>query len=181
MMGYGDERGFRSAATVSVNMASYENEQFLRNRKVKSPMAYENHLIHYGIHKRMMEDTTFNLTMGEGTQAAMIEHMEATEMLITEVCNKNPAYAAQVMQRFPDFPIFIKPEEFGLMPPMMVLMSQGQQGAPGVMSPEQQTAGEAGMMAQPAVGAELTTTATNPMDINAAPVEQGQPAYSEGL
>jgi hypothetical protein len=64
---------------------------------------------------------------------------------------------------------------------MMVLMSQGQQGAPGVMSPEQQTAGEAGMMAQPAVGAELTTTAQNPMDINAAPVEQGQPAYSEGL
>ena len=180
MMGYGDERGFRSASTVSVRMAEYENEQFLRNRKVKTPTAYENHLIHYGIHKRMMEDVTFNLNMNEKAQETMIGHMEATEMLILEISNKNPAYAAQVMQRFPDFPVFIKPEDFGLISPIQVLMSQGQQ-APVTAGPEQQTAGEAGMMGQPEMGAELTTTAQNPMDINAAPVDQGTPAYNEGL
>ena len=180
MMGYGDEKGFRSAATVSVRMAEYENEQFLRNRKVKSPNAYENHLIHYGIHKRMMEDVTFNLNMAEKAKVEMVTHMEATELLITEISNKNPAYAAQVMTRFPDFPVFIEPAQFNLMAPIQVLMSQGQAQQPGVMAPEQQTAGESAMM-NPAMGAELTTTATNPMDINAAPVEQGQAAYTEGL
>ncbi len=183
MMGYGDEKGFRSAATVSVRMAEYENEQFLRNRKVKSPMAYENHLIHYGIHKRMMEDVTFNLTMGEKAQAGMIEHMEATEMLICEISGKNPMYAMQVMQRFPDFPVFIKPEEYGLMPPMTIIQGmQGMGAGPAPMTPEQQTAGEAPMMAgQPGPSAELISTAQNPMDVNAAAVPQGEPSYTEGL
>jgi hypothetical protein len=86
------------------------------------------------------------------------------------------------MQRFPDFPIFVKPEEIGLINPIQVLMMQGQQNQPpGPASPEQQTAGQAGQMAQPAQGAQLTTTAQNPMDINAEPVSQGQPAYGEAL
>jgi hypothetical protein len=128
----------------------------------------------------MMEDVTFNLNMAEKAKVEMVTHMEATELLITEISNKNPAYAAQVMTRFPDFPVFIEPAQFNLMAPIQVLMSQGQAQQPGVMAPEQQTAGESAMM-NPAMGAELTTTATNPMDINAAPVEQGQAAYTEGL
>lgn len=180
MMGYGDEKGFRSAATVSVRMAEYENEQFLRNRKVKSPYAYENHLIHYGIHKRMMEDITYNLNMGEGEKAKMVEHMEATELLIIEIINKNPPYGAQVLQRFPDFPVFINPDEFGLIHPVQVLMNMGR-ASQAPLSPEQQTAGQQGMQMPGAPqGAELTTTAQNPLDVNAMAVPQGEPSYTEG-
>jgi hypothetical protein len=180
MMGYGDEKGFRSAATVSVRMAESENEQFLRNRKVKSPMTYENHIIHYGIHKRMMEDTTFNLSMKDGAKEGMIEHMEATELLMLQITNRNPSYAMLVMQRFPDFPVFVKPEEYGLMDPMMIIAGQqaAGQAQPGAMAPEQQTAGDSALMT-PAMGAELTTSAQNPLDVNAVPVEQGQAAMLE--
>jgi hypothetical protein len=178
MMGYGDEKGFRNAATVSVRMAEYENEQFLRNRKVKSPYGYENHLIHYGIHKRMMEDLTYNLNLGEKEQSKMVEHMEATELLILEIINKNPPYGAQVLQRFPDFPVFIKPEDFNLMHPVQVIMSMNQPpGAP--LSPEQQTAGSWQMVGAPQT-AQLTQTAQNPLDVNAMAVPQGEPSYTEG-
>jgi hypothetical protein len=178
MMGYGDEKGFRNAATVSVRMAEYENEQFLRNRKVKSPYCYENHLIHYGIHKRMMEDLTYNLNLGEKEQSKMVEHMEATELLILEIINKNPPYGAQVLQRFPDFPVFIKPEDFNLMHPVQVIMSMNQPPA-APLSPEQQTAGSGQMVGAPQT-AQLTQTAQNPLDVNAMAVPQGEPSYTEG-
>jgi hypothetical protein len=169
MMGIGDDKSMRTGVTVSVRMADYENDQFLRSKTVKSPEVWENHLIHYGIHKRLMEDRTFNDTMSTDSQQAMKDHVEATEMVMLGVASKNPQYLMMVMQRFPDFPIFCDPVAFGYAPPMAMLQGAMPQAAspesqpvnPGMAIPQQevQTATQA--------GPSLSVSAANPMADNA--------------
>ena len=169
MMGIGDDKSMRTGLTVSVRMADYENDQFLRSKTVKSPEVWENHLIHYGIHKRLMEDRTFNDTMSTDAQQAMKDHVEATEMVMLGVASKNPQYLMMVMSRFPDFPIFCDPVAFGYASPMAML----QGGMPQPAAPES-AAVEPGQMIQPQgvqtasqAGPSLSVSAANPMADNA--------------
>jgi hypothetical protein len=169
MMGIGDDKSMRTGLTVSVRMADYENDQFLRSKTVKSPEVWENHLIHYGIHKRLMEDRTFNDTMSADAQQSMKDHVEATEMVMMGVASKNPQYLMMVMSRFPDFPIFLDAEKFGYASPMAML----QGGMPQTSAPES-AAVEPGQMIQPQgvqtanqAGPSLSVSATNPMAENA--------------
>jgi hypothetical protein len=169
MMGIGDDKSMRTGVTVSVRMADYENDQFLRSKTVKSPEVWENHLIHYGIHKRLMEDRTFNDTMSTDSQQAMKNHVEATEMVMLGVASKNPQYLMMVMQRFPDFPIFCDPVAFGYASPMAML----QGGMPQAASPESQPVNPGMAIPQQEVqtatqaGPSLSVSAANPMADNA--------------
>jgi hypothetical protein len=161
MMGFGDEEGFRNAATVSVRLAEYENAQLMRSKKVKDPETFENHMVHYGIHRRLLEDKTFALETDESVKKKMYEHVEATEFAMYEISKKNPMYMQMILTRFPDFPVFYDFASLGEPSPMQIAMPpQQQQVAPGGSA----TPAPMGVDGQTQ---PISDMATNPMDANA--------------
>jgi hypothetical protein len=170
MMGFGDEEGFRNAATVSVRLAEYENAQLMRSKNVKDPETFENHIVHYGVHRRLLEDKTFALETDEKVKKKMFEHVEATEFAMYQNGMKNPLYMQMVVQRFPDFPVFYDFAASGEPSPMQL-----------AMPPQQAPQGGAAPAAPMGVDGQtqpITDMAMNPMADNAMimpqPTMEGQ-------
>jgi len=151
MIGLGQADKFVSLATVNVRSAELENEKLLRTGKMPEPEETQDHLTHYYYHLSLANDPSMRKYMTKGMEDEFKEHMMTTEMLMSEIAKKNPAYAALIMQKFPNFPSYLTPEELPM--PMTEMAGVGDQGAP----PPEMTAPPA--MAEPNQPIDMQETA----------------------
>jgi hypothetical protein len=111
----GEDQRLRNMATVAIRKAEDENGGFLNGAEVPDPLDHEYHLSHYRAHLRAMNEPSYG-RMPKPNQTAWQDHVMAHEMFLYDQCVKFPPYQALVLQEFPGFPIFFKPEAMGMAP-----------------------------------------------------------------
>ena len=72
-----------------------------------SPREYENHVIHWREHTRVLQEYSFKFQTPVEAQDRLINHIRATEMLMVEQAASNPLFA-QELQKLALFPMFFK-------------------------------------------------------------------------
>ncbi len=105
LIGFAQESKFRTLATVSVRAAEAENQLILRRKNLNDPKAYEDHIVHWQTHVRQLREWSFKNTTPSEDQKRLENHVLATEMLMSEAAQKNPAYLQELMT-LSGFPIF---------------------------------------------------------------------------
>lgn len=120
---------FTDAATVAVRSAEAENEKLyeIDNAEKMSPVEFENHIIHWKIHTRQMQEFQFKYKTSLDIQERFKEHVMAHEMLMMEQAKKSPVFGKQ-LETLPMFPMFY--QEVQVPPPPAV-----QAGVPPVAPP----------------------------------------------
>jgi len=104
---------FIDAATVSVRTAQAENEELLKTgegivpEEQLSPREYENHIVHWREHTRVLQEYSFKFQTPREAQDRLINHIRATEMLMVEQAASNPLFAQEI-QKLALFPMFFK-------------------------------------------------------------------------
>ena len=98
---------FLDAATVSVRTAEAENEKLyeVENEEQMTPEDYENHILHWKIHTRQMQEFRFKYKTEEIIKQRFKDHVLAHEMLMMDQAKKNPAFAQKLasLELFPMF------------------------------------------------------------------------------
>lgn len=122
---------FTDAATVAVRTAEAENEKLyeVSDDEELAPVEFENHILHWKIHTRQMQEFQFKYKTSPKIQQRFKDHVTAHEMLMTEQAKKSPAFAQELM-KLPMFPMFYfevpaMPEPQPEMPQLAGPMSQG--------------------------------------------------------
>jgi hypothetical protein len=127
---------FTDAATVAVRTAEAENEKLyeVEDAEDLSPVEFENHILHWKIHSRQMQEFRFKYKTSKEIQERFKDHVLAHEMFMSEQAKKSPAFAEQ-LKTLPMYPMFyIEPV---MMPPMAPEMAAPMpqpvsQGLPGM-------------------------------------------------
>lgn len=121
LLDLGQEQEFYSATTAAVRAAEAENEYLLDGKDVLPPSEYEDLIIHWNVHSRMLQEFSFKTTTPKEIQDKALEHMLVTEMMMDEKAMKSPAFA-QALSALVNFPMvyerapMIQPQ--APMPPM---------------------------------------------------------------
>jgi hypothetical protein len=128
LLDLGQADKFIDSATVAVRTAQAENEELLKEGKQAlseeqlAPKEFENHILHWREHTRMVQEYSFKYQTPEAVQERMINHIMAHEMLMMEGAKKNPKFAEE-LSKLALFPLFYTQE--------MAIMSQPEaQGMP---------------------------------------------------
>lgn len=108
MLDLGQSEKYLTEAASAARAAEAENEMILDGKKVGAPEVYEASWVHWQIHFKAMQDTSFK-KMPLDRQEALKDHVLATEMLLMDQCKKSPALL-QTMATNPYFPLFFTPE-----------------------------------------------------------------------
>jgi hypothetical protein len=125
---------FTDAATVSVRTAEAENEKLyeIDDADKLSPAEFENHIIHWKIHTRQMQEFQFKYKTAADIKERFKDHVLAHEMLMTEQAKKSPAFVKQ-LETLPMFPMFYvevqappPPVEQAGVPPVAAQSMEGQ-------------------------------------------------------
>lgn len=129
LLDLGQSEKFIDAATVAVRTAQAENEELLKDtqdalsEEQLAPKEFENHILHWREHTRMVQEYSFKYQTPEAVQERMINHIMAHEMLMMDGAKKNPKFAEE-LSKLALFPLFYTQE--------MAIMSQPEaQGMPG--------------------------------------------------
>lgn len=149
---------FVDAATVAVRSAEAENEKLgeIKDGELLAPVEFENHIIHWKIHTRQMQEFSFKYKTSKEVQERFKDHVIAHEMFMTEHAKKSPMFAKQLeaLPLFPMFyfePVILPPApEMPMMPPQQGSMIR--QGLPA----------EAGLPVNPAAGGGLPALEPQP-------------------
>lgn len=159
LMGLADVDKFQNIISTNIRAAESENDSMLRTGEPSEPNKVQNHLIHYRTHTRAMSDPSFS-SLPEKIRKAYEDHLMATEMLMTEIMARNPAYLQAVVTEFPQFPVFYVEAEAVVSPP--------------ALPPEELGAGP--VAADPALAAAQAAPAPGPMQ----PMEMDPMAIAPG-
>ncbi len=124
MLELGKPEQFYDAATVAVKSAEAENESILNQEDVAEPATFEDHITHWNIHMREVQNRGFKVATPPEVQAAMLTHIQATEYLMLLTARKNPAFSIKLaqLQQFPAF--------FELSMPDRMLLDRARSGNP---------------------------------------------------
>lgn len=123
MLQFGDTEKYYDATTMALRSAEAENEDLLSGKDVADPTEYEDHVTHWTIHTRDMQNRGYKESPLI-IQQRYIDHVTATEMLMLRQIRKNPAYATQLVS-LPRFPMF-----FSLGLPDMIALDRARSGQP---------------------------------------------------
>lgn len=104
-LGKSDE--FVDQVTSAVRTAEAENESLLSGEEAKLPEEYENHLLHWQIHARAVQDYAFKNETPEEIQERMIDHIRTTEYFLIERAKLSESLMAK-LQALDTFPMFFK-------------------------------------------------------------------------
>lgn len=167
MLDLGQADKYLTDGAAAARSAEAENEQILDGKPVDEPAEYESSLVHWTIHFKAMQDSSFK-KMPPERQQAMKDHLLATEFLIFEQGNKNPILLQQASAN-PFFPVFyVPPVPPAPMPPPDMLPPEG-------MGPGPEQAPPMDMMAPPPPGSEVPSMEIPPDEMSAAPGGGFQP------
>jgi len=109
---------FTDAATVAVRTAEAENEKLyeVEDPETMAPTEFENHILHWKIHTRQMQEFRFKYRTDQAIQQRFKDHVMAHEFLMTEQAKKSPAFAEQ-LKTLPMFPMFYFEQPAPMAPP----------------------------------------------------------------
>jgi hypothetical protein len=107
MIGFGNADKFVSINTANIRAAESENDDILRRGKATPPEVYEDHLKHYEIHLRKLNEPELkDGTIRKSKTDALKEHVAMHEMFLLEMVKKMPAYGQLLLEKYPLFPMF---------------------------------------------------------------------------
>ncbi len=166
MLEWGQAEKFYDAATIAVKAAEAENEALLNGEEVGEPASFEDHISHWQVHMRDIQNRGFKVSTPPEVQAAMIDHTMATEFLMLMTARKNPAYAINLvkLQQFPAF--------YELSVQDRILLDRARTGNP-LSLVEVDMLYTSGIMPQPGMGAPPPSGGAQ------GPVNRNDPMYSE--
>lgn len=102
---------FTDAATVAVRAAEAETERLLDQSDSDpvglEPKEYENHIIHWRIHTRQIQQYSYKFGTPEKQQKQLEDHILAHEMFMVEKAQTNPLFAKK-LEALDLFPMFYK-------------------------------------------------------------------------
>jgi hypothetical protein len=104
----GQSDKFVTAVTVSIRAAEAENEFLMEGKDVKAPEQFEDQVIHWKIHSKMIQEWGFKHQTPKEIQDKAIDHMRATEMLLWDRSVKFPKFAT-ILETLPGFPLVYEP------------------------------------------------------------------------
>ena len=127
---------FVDIATVSVKTAEAETEILMQGDDVAEPKEYENHIQHWKVHVRQLQEFSFKNMTPEDVQEKLKDHIMAHEMLMYEKGMKNPLFAKE-LSMLDLFPIFMTPPSPEVMNPEQVQVQPSVQATPEGLAQEQ--------------------------------------------
>lgn len=159
---------FVDAATVAVRAAEAETEKLLEatpeEAEAMAPQEFENHIVHWKIHTRQVQEFSFKYKTAPEKQKNLVDHVFVHEMFMLEQAKINPKFA-EMLAQLELFPMFYRVKAAD------VLMPTPQGGMAGGMPPEAM-----GAPALPPVDPlQATQLPTNPAN-SPIPEEAAQPA-----
>lgn len=113
LLDLGQSEKFIDSVTVSVRSAEAENEKLMdaaKYEEVTAPSKFEDHIQHWRIHVRQIQEYSFKYQTKTDVQARMEDHVLAHEMFMYEKAKLNPIYL-QALSALEQFPIFFVPEQ----------------------------------------------------------------------
>jgi hypothetical protein len=119
MLDLGAYEEFRDKSTIAVKSAEHENYLFLKGDVVEEPKPYEDLLIHYDTHLKLLQERSYKEEVPSEIRLKLEEHIGITEMLMWIAASKNAMFRNQVLS-IPQYPIFFTLDEMSAM-----LVSQG--------------------------------------------------------
>ena len=94
-----------SLITVAIRAAESENEDIMAGKPVGDPEEYEDHITHWKVHTKFIQDRTFKEEAPPERRQEMMSHIAVHEFLMTEKSKASPAFEAKLAE-LPGFPIF---------------------------------------------------------------------------
>lgn len=113
LLDFGNSEKMVSIITEAVRASESENEDLLSGQDVADPQEWEDHIIHWRIHTRILQRRAFKEEVPPELRARMIDHIATTEYAMIEKAKVNPLFQAKLAQ-LDLFPIFYN--ESGFMP-----------------------------------------------------------------
>lgn len=107
---FGNADKVYTVARAAIMAAQAENQMFAEGDEVKPPQSYQEHIVHWKEHVKLMQLASFEL-WEEKKQKALKEHVQGHEYEMYQLMQKNPAFAQELLtlKGFPAF--FVMPEE----------------------------------------------------------------------
>ena len=105
LLDLGDAEKANSLITVAVKAAESENEDILEGRPVADPEEFEDHIIHWKVHTKHIQNRTFKEEVPPNLREEMMQHIAIHEFLMVERARSNPMFEAKLAE-LPNFPIF---------------------------------------------------------------------------
>ena len=130
LLDLGDSEKANSLVTVSVRAAESENEDILAGRPVADPEEFEDHILHWKVHTRAMQERTFKEECPPELREEMLQHIAIHEFLMIERAKMNPGFEAKLAE-LPNFPVF--PNGYvprSLEQQRLIVQGQANQGLP---------------------------------------------------
>ena len=100
-----DTEKMNSLITVAVRAAESENEDMMAGRPVGDPEEFEDHIVHWKVHTKAMQERTFKEECPPEYRQEVMEHIAIHEFLMVEKARANPLFQAKLAE-LPLFPIF---------------------------------------------------------------------------
>ena len=94
-----------SLITVGVRAAESENEDMMAGRDVADPEEFEDHITHWKVHTKAIQERTFKEECPLEYRKEVLEHIAVHEYLMIEKAQQNPLFQAKLAE-LPLFPIF---------------------------------------------------------------------------
>lgn len=107
MLELGNEQEFYDLATVSIKAAESENDDMMKGEAPQEPQEWEELIIHWLSHVKMLQERTFKEKAPSDVQRLAIEHITTTEMLMWNRAQKNQVFA-QKLATLDSFPLFFE-------------------------------------------------------------------------
>ena len=101
-----DTEKMNSLITVAVRAAESENEDMMAGRPVGDPEEFEDHIVHWKVHTKAMQERTFKEECPPEYRQKVMEHIAIHEFLMVEKARANPLFQAKLAELalFPIFP-----------------------------------------------------------------------------
>lgn len=105
LLDLGNTDKMNSLITVSVRAAESENEDMMAGRQVADPEEFEDHISHWKVHTKAIQERTFKEECPPEYRKEVLEHIAVHEYLMIEKAQQNPLFQAKLAE-LPLFPIF---------------------------------------------------------------------------
>lgn len=105
LLDLGNSDKMNSLITVGIRAAESENEDMMAGRPVADPEEFEDHITHWKVHTKAIQERTFKEECPVEYRQEVLEHIAVHEYLMIEKAQQNPLFQAKLAE-LPLFPIF---------------------------------------------------------------------------
>ena len=106
LLDLGNTEKMNSLITVAIRASESENEDIMAGRPVEEPKDYEDHIAHWKVHVKAIQERTFKEECLPEYRRELLEHLAIHEFLMIQKAQTSPAFEAQLatLASFPVFP-----------------------------------------------------------------------------